>query len=215
MDNEALLPAAVVAGFLMVLARVGSALVFLPMPGLRVGPSAARSFFAFFLSMAVYTAMPRRAEIADVWLLAGQLLAEAGFGLAVGLLVNVTVEALLIGMQLLSVQAGYSYASTIDPTTQAESGVLIILAQLVSGVLFFSLGLDRLLLLAFARSFASIPPGGFRVSEATLATLGSAGASMFSNGLLVVAPVIALVLLADLALALTGRLHTQLQVMSF
>jgi flagellar biosynthetic protein FliR len=213
MDTEGLVPAPVVIGFLIVLARVGGALVYLPIPGLSVGPGMARSAFAFFLAVAVYGAAPRPAEISDVWLLAGCLLAEAAFGITMGLLVNFTLEALLVGMQTVSIQAGYSYASTIDPTTQAESGVMIILAQLISGLLFFSIGMDRQVLLAFSQSLITIPAGSFAVGQVALAVVSHAGAAMFVNGLMVVSPVIALTLIADLVLAVAGRLHTQLQVM--
>jgi flagellar biosynthetic protein FliR len=214
MGTEAIVPAPMVLGFLLVFARVGGALVFLPIPGLRSGPSAARAAFAFFFSLAVFEAAPRPSTIADSWLLAGALLAEAAFGLAVGLLVNYTLEAVAAGMQIVSVQAGYSYASTIDPTTQAESGVLLILAQLVAGLLFFAIGMDRQVLLAFAHSLATIPAGSFVCSENALDTLNRAGGAMFANGLLVSAPVIALTLIADLALAVGGRMQQQLQMMT-
>lgn len=213
MDSEALVPAPVVIGFLIVFARVGGALVYLPIPGLRVGPGMARSAFAFFLAVAVYGAAPRPAEIYGAWPLAGCLLAEAAFGITMGLLVNFTLEALLVGIQTVSIQAGYSYASTIDPTTQAESGVMIILAQLISGLLFFAIGMDRQVLLAFSRSLIAVPAGEFAVTQVTLDVVSEAGAAMFANGLMVVSPVIALTLMADLVLAIAGRLHTQLQVM--
>src|ERR1039457_759017 len=37
----------------------------------------------------------------------------------------------------------FSFAQTIDPTTQGESGVLLVFAQLAGGMVFLSLGLDR------------------------------------------------------------------------
>ena len=49
-------------------------------------------------------------------------------------------------------QAGYAYASTIDPNTEADSGVLLVFAQLMAGMLFFALGLDREVLRLFAQS---------------------------------------------------------------
>jgi flagellar biosynthetic protein FliR len=213
MGNEGLVPTRVIIGFLVVFARVGGALVFLPIPGMSVGPGAARSAFAFLMAIAVYGATPRPVEITDPWLLGGCLLAEAAFGITMGLLVNFTVEAMLIGLQTVSIQAGYSYASTIDPTTQAESGVLIILAQLISSLLFFAIGMDRQVLLAFAHSLQTLPAGSFAIGQTTLDLIGRAGAAMFTNGLLVVSPIIALIMMADLALAVAGRLQTQLQVM--
>ena len=45
--------------------------------------------------------------------------------------------------QILSLNAGFSFAQTIDPTTQAQSGVLVVFAQLAGGMVFLALGLDR------------------------------------------------------------------------
>jgi flagellar biosynthetic protein FliR len=213
MGSEGLIPIPTIVGFLVVFARVGGALVYLPLPGFSVGPGAARSAFSFLMAIAVYGAAPRPVQITDPWLLSGCLLTEAAFGITMGLLVNFTTEALLVGMQVVSIQAGYSYASTIDPTTQAESGVLIILAQLIAGLLFFAIGMDRQVLLAFARSLQTLPAGSFAVGQMTVDLVARAGAAMFANALLVASPIIALIVMADLALAVAGRLQTQLQVM--
>ena len=54
--------------------------------------------------------------------------------------------------QVMSMQAGYAFASTFDPNTQADSGVVVVLMQIVSGLLFFTTGLDREVVRIFARS---------------------------------------------------------------
>ena len=69
------------------------------------------------------------------------VLAEAAFGIVAGVLVGLAAEAIVMGAQILGLQAGYGYASTIDPNTQADSGILLVLAQLLAGLLFFALGL--------------------------------------------------------------------------
>lgn len=56
------------------------------------------------------------------------VLAEAFYGLAIGLIVSVAAEAFQFGAQMLSLQAGLSFASTIDPNTEAESTVLATIA---------------------------------------------------------------------------------------
>ena len=52
-------------------------------------------------------------------------------------------KSFAMAAQVLGLQAGYAFASTIDPNTQADSGVLVVFAQLMAGLLFFALGLDR------------------------------------------------------------------------
>ena len=68
------------------------------------------------------------------------MLAEAGIGIAVGLAVAFLTEGFQMGAQIISLQAGYSFATTIDPTSGADSGVLLTIAQLTAGLLFFATG---------------------------------------------------------------------------
>ena len=68
---------------------------------------------------------------------------RGGFGLTIGVAVAFLLEGIQLAAQIVGLQAGYSFASTIDPTTQADTTTLQIMAQLLAGLLFFALGLDR------------------------------------------------------------------------
>ena len=56
---------------------------------------------------------------------AGWMIAEAAIGLATGLAVAFLIEAVTFAAQAISTQAGFAYASTIDPNTEADSTVLL------------------------------------------------------------------------------------------
>jgi flagellar biosynthesis protein FliR len=142
------------------------------------------------------------------------VLSEASFGITVGLAVAFLAEAFLFAAQVIGMQAGFSYASTVDPTTQADSSVLLVFAQLAAGLLFFVLGLDREILRIFARSLETYPPGSFRLTPAVAGALVHFGGEMFSVGLRLALPVMALLVLVDLSLALLGRLNAQLQLLT-
>jgi flagellar biosynthetic protein FliR len=109
-------------------------------------------------------------------------------------------------------QAGYGYASVVDPTTQADSNVLPVLAQLLAGLLFFTTGLHRYVISAFAASLDSYPPGNFTVSQDFAKTVVQVGSSLFSTGLRLAFPIIGLLLMTDIALGVLGRLSSQLQM---
>ena len=98
----------------------------------------------------------------------GWLLAEAGLGIGVGFAVAFLAEIFQMGAQIISLQAGYSFASTIDPTSGADSSVLLSIAQMTAGLLFFATGLDRQVLLAFAQSLRVHPPGQVVLSPSML-----------------------------------------------
>jgi flagellar biosynthetic protein FliR len=81
-------------------------------------------------------------------------------------------------------------------------------------MLFFAMGLDREILRLFAVSLEKIPAGQYVFSRATAEPLIRLGATLFSVGVRLALPVVALLVMADVALALLGRINAQLQLLS-
>ncbi len=210
-----LLDPATPLAFGLVLTRVAGWLSFVPLPFLRPGPELARIVMVLSWSIALYPVWPRLSPPFTPGQMAGWVLAEAFLGIGAGLLTSVLAEAFVFGAQLVATQAGYSYATTIDPNSQADSGVLPVFGQLMASLMFFAAGFDGALFQAFAESLRALPPG-----QAVVA--GAAGGSsviavtglLFGSALRLALPVVGLLLLLDLALALVSRLNQQLQLLT-
>lgn len=204
-------------GFLLVLARVSGVLVFVPIPGLAAGPGVSRAILALALTVALFPARPEGLVHGNEFAtgtLAGWIAKEALFGLTIGLAVAFLLEGLQMAAQVLGLQAGYSFASTVDPSTQADTTTLQMMAQLMAGVLFFAFGFDRQVIHALAKSFESPPSGVLSLDGNAVEALVRLGAAIFSTGLQLAMPVLALLVLLDIAFAVLGRLHAQLQILS-
>jgi flagellar biosynthetic protein FliR len=200
-------------GFLLVLARVAGLFGAIPVPGARSMADPARVGFVLALAASLAPLSPavRPAGAGQIALwLAGELV----LGLAVGLLAGFVAEMLVFAAQSVALQAGFAYASTIDPTSQADSSVLQVLSQLAANLLFFSAGLDHAAVRAIARSLETVPPGSLWDGWSALPAIQAAGGAMLDLGLRLALPVAGLLLLADLALALSSRLQAQLQLLS-
>ena len=209
MHAEPALPAALLYGFLLVLARISGIFIFIPLPTFKNGPSAAKIVLALALTLALFPLWPKVNPVpASILQIAGWVLAEAAIGLAAGLAVAFIIEGIYIAAQAISIQAGFSYAAMVDPNTQADSTVLIVVAQLMAGLLFFCLGLDRRLLEILARSLQTHPPGSFALSRSSVETLAMLGSGAFSTGLRLVLPVMTLLFLIDVSIGLLGRLNS-------
>jgi len=209
------LPLSTLFAFLLVLARVGGLAAFLPLPALRNAPDPVRVVLAVSVTFALFPVWPQLAnQLPTFGQLAAWIFAEAGFGLAAGIAVNLLTEGFQIAAQLIGLQAGYGYASTIDPTSQADSGVLQVFTMLITGVMVFSFGIDRELFRILAASFEKFPAGSWALSAASADGIIRLGAGMFSLGLRLAMPVMALLLLIDLSLALIGRMQQALQLLS-
>ncbi|MGE5645480.1 MAG: flagellar biosynthetic protein FliR [Acidobacteriota bacterium] len=202
-------------GFLAVLARVAGAVAFVPLPGFRNAPEPVRAALALSLTIALAPLWPVMSGFEPS---AGRFLAllasEAALGITAGLAVSFLIESLLVAAQVFGLQAGYSYASTVDPSTEADSNVLLVIAQLMAGLLFFSMGLDREVVRAFAHSLAAHPPGTYLVTPKAAATMIALGSNMLATGVRLALPVVVLLMLVDVALALLGRMHQQLQLLT-
>ena len=160
------IPATLPIAFGLVLTRVIGVFSFLPLPFKDAGPPLARSLFSLAFTLALYSRWPSiRAEEVSSGAIVAWMFSEASFGVAVGLMVSFLAESLIMGSQLLGLQAGYGYASVVDPTTQADSDVLQVFTRLLTGLLFFTTGLDSQVIRAFALSLDRYPPGLVRIDQ--------------------------------------------------
>ena len=212
MGGDLVVSTATLLGFLLTLARVAGVFVFVPIPGLSGIVSPARVMLSFGITVALYPLWPHITTFPDIGMLTMWLLAEAALGIGIGLAVAFITEAFALGAQALSLQAGYAFASTFDPNTQADSAVVVVLMQVVTSLLFFTTGLDREVIRIFAHSLETYPAGSFVLSRGAAAQLLSMGSTMFSTGLRLALPIIAVMVMIDISLALLGRVNAQLQL---
>jgi flagellar biosynthetic protein FliR len=129
-----------------------------------------------------------------------------------GLILLFLFETFQFAAQALSQLAGFSYASTIDPTNDTDSGILLILCQLFCGWLAIAFGLDRELILLMAGSLETAPPGQVSVSLEGGEKIVRLGVMVFETGLRLALPAIGIFLVFDVLLGVLSRLEQQLQL---
>ncbi len=207
------IPAGIPLAFGLVVARVAGVFFFLPLPVRDAMPNTARVAFSMAAALALYSHWPVvDVQQTSLGLFTVWLVGEAAFGLTAGLLVSFVSEALTLSAQLVGLQAGYGYASVVDPTTQADSEVLQVVARLLGGLLFFAFGLDAQILRALALSLEIHPPGQFHLTRNIAAVVLTLAGHLFSLALRLALPVLGLLLLTEISLALVGRLSTVLHL---
>jgi len=215
MPTSLTISAGTLMAFLLVLARISGALVFVPLPGFSGTPGMVRAAFSLAFTLAL---APRWPHLEDGAVGAGTLaawaVAEAAIGVAIGLAAAMVLEVTTFAAQMLGMPAGYGYAQTVDPNTEADAGVLLVVAQLMAGMLFFAMGMDRQVLRLFSASLEKIPPGAYVFQLASGEAFIRLGASLLAYGARLALPVVALLVMVDVALALVGRLNAQLQLLS-
>src|ERR1035441_1489165 len=164
---DSLLSYATLFGFLFALARISAVLAFLPLAAFRATPEPARIVLALAVTLMLHsdwkTTITTQVSIGRI--VAG-IAGEAALGLAIGEALTIVFEVFQMAAQAVSLQAGLGYASTVDPTSGADSTVLLTVAQLTAALLFFVSGADRLLIKALAESLRLAPPQAFSLDKA-------------------------------------------------
>lgn len=215
MRAELSLTADTMTSGLLLLIRLSGMLVFVPIPGLRSVPVLIRVACGLLLTLALLPSHPAKFRTAPS---AGEftliLVSELGLGLFAGVIAGFLGELFVIAVQTFALQAGYSYASSIDPNSEADSNVLQIIAGLATMLLFFHSGVLASLLRSYERSLTSWPPGSFWTGPEVGTALIQFGGAVFELALRLALPVVGLMLLTDLTLALLGRLNSQLQLLT-
>jgi flagellar biosynthetic protein FliR len=135
-------------------------------------------------------------------------------GFVIGLGAALLVGAAEAAGELMAIQIGLSGASIMDPVNQHQVPALGQMMQLTALALLLSLDLHLVMLDAVAASTRVLPVGMEMDLAGGAMALVRTGSTLFVLGLRFAAPVVAAVLIANVALAILSRAAPQLNVLS-
>jgi flagellar biosynthetic protein FliR len=163
-----------------------------------------------FLVAPVVAQFPR--AHAELGLLA--VLGELSVGLVFGLTLSLLFESLEFAGQVMGFQFSFSLVNLMDPNAPVQTPLMGQMFGLLGTLTLLGAGLHRTMLAALLRTFATAPVGTVTLDpRAGLALLPMAG-GIFAAALQLSAPVLGATLLAELAVALAGKLSPTLPVMA-
>jgi flagellar biosynthetic protein FliR len=140
-------------------------------------------------------------------------LSESLIGFAIGLGAALLIGAAEAAGDVMAVQIGLSGAAILDPLDATQTPVLGSFTRLFATTILLSLNLHGVMLTALADSATALPVGTpINMAGGTAAMLQVSG-TLFSVGVRFAAPVIAAVLIANVALAVLGRAAPQLNIL--
>jgi len=207
------IPLAALIPFGLLLCRTSVFLALIPMPGIRNSMEMQRLLLAVLLA-ALLTPFAPAMPLPTLGQFAIFALSEAGLGAALGLTIAVMQEGIQLGAQFIGLQAGFAYASTIDPASEADSAILQVLLTLASSLAFLALGLDTVFFRFLFGSAQLLPPGSWSPTHSHVTALLSLFPPLFTDAIRVALPVVAVLLVVDISLALFSRLQPQLQLLT-
>jgi flagellar biosynthetic protein FliR len=192
-------------------ARVGGMVMVAPVFSARVVPVRVRVAVLVLLTALLY---PAAAGGAPPRITLEGLLGETLIGFAIGFGAAVFLGAAEVAGEYLSIQIGLSGAAILDPTSGNSTPVLGQFVQMTVLTLLLASDAHLEMIRAVADSLRFLPPGGGLAVREGLAALVAQGATLFAVGLRFAAPVIATVLIANVALAVLSRVAPQVNVLA-
>src|SRR4051812_17882485 len=202
--------------FVLVLTRVGSLLMTLPVLGTATVPWQVRALLAGGISLILTPlfwsqSIPQPENL----LMLGVLLArEAILGLALGLAVMILLSGLQLAGQIISQTSGMTLADVANPTFDTSVPLFSQILELLATAIFFLVGGHRQVIDALLRSFTWMPPGTGHLPENLLEALTLVASQSFEVGIRAAAPVLVALLVATLIVALISRTLPQLNAVA-
>lgn len=190
--------------------RLTGLMLFAPFFGSTAIPARVKAILVLGLTAMLYPLLSSKMPHVLVSQWPMLIFSELLIGVALGIATNIVFDGVQMAGQILSVQMGYSLITILDPQTQADSTVVATFHQLIALLIFLRLNVHLWMLHALARSFDYLPPASGHVGAQFVTAVLRAGASVFSIGVQIAAPVLAATLFADIALGLLGKASPQL-----
>jgi flagellar biosynthetic protein FliR len=205
--------ASTLAAITLVLVRISGLMVFAPVFSSEAIPVRVKAVFVLavsFLVAPVVAAFPR--AHADVGLV--PVLGELSVGLVFGLTLSLVFEALSFAGQVLGFQFSFSLVNLLDPNSPVQTPLMGQMFSLLGTLTVIGAGLDRTMLTALLRTFSTAPVGTVTLDPRAGLALIPMAAGIFAAAVQLSAPLVAATVLAEVAVALAGKMAPQLPVMS-
>jgi flagellar biosynthetic protein FliR len=209
---------AVLATLVLVLARVAGAAFLAPVLGSEAVPLRIRAAIAFFVALVILptVAVPEavRTEAASGGRLLFALAIETVIGVAIGLVAQFLFAGVLLAGELAGVEMGLGMGGLIDPQLQTRTTAIAEWQHVIAILVLLAVDGHHVILRAVAESFDRLPLGATSVSGEGIALALALAGEIFVVGLKIAAPVLVLVVLANVAMGALARLIPQLNVMA-
>ncbi len=139
---------------------------------------------------------------------------EVVIGFAIGMSVRLVLAGAELAGQLAAFQLGLSFAAIVDPQTGVRSNVLAMMYGLIAMFTFLGINGHHAMIRALARSYTELPVGTGAIDGASMVELVTRMFGLvFVLGAQLAAPVVAVLLVVEIALGLIVRAAPTMNLM--
>lgn len=183
-----------------------------PVTGRPQFPNRVKIGLAILISIVIAPGLPAIPRIDPAsWAGLFMLANELAIGVALGFLMRLVFSAVEMAADLMSLQMGLGFAQFYDVSAAAQVPVLGRFFGLAAALTFLAIDGHLLLFAVLSESFTTLPIGGGS-SGVFWKTLASFGGNLVFSALSLALPVIAALLITNLALGVLTRAAPQLNI---
>lgn len=200
-------------GFILTFLRISAFFVAAPFFGATTVTVRIRIVLAALMSMLILPSLP---SLDGFQLASGEgivaIVQQLFLGIAMGFILQMVFTGLIIAGQLMAMTMGLGFALSFDPQNGVQVPVVSQFYVILATLIFLALDLHLHLLRYLIDSFALMPITGADISTDSMMLIVNWATHMFSSALLLSMPVLAALLLVNVAFGVMTRASPQLNV---
>ena len=206
---------ALLYAFLLVFVRCSAMLLVSPMFGAQNSPLQVRIFTTLAIAGALTCALkPAIGPVpSEMYLFVASVLKELLAGLLIGTFMSLVLLAAQMAGAIIDMDMGLSLSQEFSPLTGVSVTVVSQFKYMLALVLFLSMNCHHQMILAFARSYETMPALTYDSIPAVRSGIVSLVGSLSLLALQMAAPVIAVSMIVDAGLGMVNKAVPQIQAM--
>ena len=208
------IPEATLAALLLATARTAGFVLLSPPFNSKAIPAAVKGALSVALALVVLTQVEGQLGELSTGYLVLTALTEVVIGAALGFIVQLFFSAVQLAGDILDVTGGFSLQPAYDPLSMSTASTIGRLQNLLATALLFTSGGHLLLVRGLFTSYQGLPLGAVLPGDQIGETVVHAVSTMFLAAIQIAGPLVAVLLLADVALGLLSRASPQMNIFS-
>lgn len=201
--------------YVWIFTRIGGVMMTAPVLGSNHVPRRIRIVLAVTLTLILAPLTPVAAAVtlfsAPWWLIT---VAQLALGIAIGMVLMIAFEAVVMGGELISYGMGLSFAQLADPVRGVSTPVVSQFLLILLTLLFLAMNGHLMLIEILAKSFISLPPAQAGLDQTRFTGLIQWSGTIFSGGVRLALPVMVALLLVNMAFGVVSRATPSLNLQS-
>lgn len=202
-------------GFLLVFIRISTFVFLMPIFSSKIIPLPVKALFSVILTWIITPLINIPLSHFPTSALGFFLivLQELFVAMTLALFLRFVFAGLQVAGQMVGIQMGLSIANIMDPQTGTQSVVIAQFAYMIALLLFLVTNGHHAIIRAVVESFSLLPPGRLFLSKSVYEMIMLLGQEMFVLSIKLMAPVMALLFLSQVALGILAKLVPQINML--